>query len=87
MLPNLCPLHSNSDISSGFGEFLMGVARLVIRTVCVHSTRIDELAFSASEALELKSCSIVDMLRSPEHSGTVSRANPSTQARSPDPLS
>lgn len=56
-------------------------------TVGVYRTGIVKLVSSASDALELESSAIVQVLRYAERSGTLYSANPDPLARSPNPSS
>lgn len=61
----------------------MGLLCFVEKSVGAHQTGVVVLIFSASDALELESCSMADDLCSAEWSCTVSGGNPDPLARLP----
>lgn len=73
-----------SNLSSALGEFVMVVARFENKNVGVRRTYVVTLISSASSALEFKSSHFVEVLRSFEHSGTASGADPESPARPPN---
>lgn len=77
-------LRLESELCSGILVFFPGVIKYVNETFRVHLTCTDELASSSSDALELESPEIIEVLHSTKRSGTVCSANLDPQARSPD---